>query len=87
MAPAFLSFDEETSIEDRIFKDNRKVYKRKNHMVVWSIISFIILVVGVILIFAMRNYALIGVSVASLGLVLFIIFSAFRSHYKKKLTI
>ena len=56
-------------------------------MVVWSIISFVFLVVGVILIFAMRNYALIGVSVASLGLVLFIIFSALRSHYKKKLTI
>ena len=81
------SLSEETSIEDRVFKDNRKIYKRKNHMVVWSIISFLILVVGIILIFAMRNYAVIGVRVSGLGLVLFIIFSAIRSHYKKKLTI
>lgn len=78
---------EEMKIEDRIFKDNRALYKRKNHMVMWSIASFITLITGIILIFVLRKYLVIGVSISSLGLILFIIFNSIRRHLNKKLTI
>ena len=76
---------EEMLIIDRIFKDNRKIYKRKTHMTIWTIISFVILVAGIILIFALRNYLIIGVSVAGLGLLLFLIFSIVGSSLKRRL--
>ena len=76
---------EDMLIVDRIFKDNRKIYKRKTRITIWTIISFVILVAGIILIFALRNYLIIGVSVSSLGLLLFLIFSIIGSSLRRKL--
>ncbi len=56
-----------------IFKDNRSLYKQRNYAVIGVLISFLVFIVGLILIASLNNYFLIGLIVTSIGLVSLIV--------------
>lgn len=68
---------EEAYIPDTIFRDCRKLYKSKNTLMVWNLITFFLSGVGIFLIFYYSSFLLIGVPIASffglISLVLLII--------------
>jgi len=63
---------DETYIRDDIFKDNRELYKKRNSAIRFIFYTLSLMIVGIILIFALPSKLLIGVPIASVGLIGFI---------------
>lgn len=79
------SINEDTSIPERIFKNNFGLYKKRKTIIGFEIISLLCLLVGIILIFALPKKLAIGIPVSGFFLLTSIIFIIVNKSLKKKL--
>lgn len=75
----------ECYINDQIFLDNRKLYKSRNIIIVWSLILFLIQCIGIMFIFLLPKRLLIGVPIAVIGFIGTITLLIIRIFIQKKL--
>lgn len=79
------SINEDTSIPERIFKNNFGLYKKRKTIISFEIISLLCLLVGIILIFALPKKLAIGIPVSGFFLLTSIILIIVNKSLKKKL--
>ena len=79
------SINEDTSIPERIFKNNFGLYKKRKTIIGFEIISLLCLLVGIILIFALPKKLAIGIPVSGFFLLTSIILIIVNKSLKKKL--
>lgn len=72
-------------IKTQIFADNRRLYKMRNIAIICLIISLLIVILGVILIFALSDKLLIGVPIMGAGVLLTIVCYILNIVFKRKL--
>lgn len=79
------SINEDTSINERIFKNNFSLYKKRKRVIAFIIMSLICLIVGVILIFALPKKLAIGVPITLFFLLTSIVLIIVSKVLKNKL--
>ena len=75
----------EAYIPDVVFKDVRKAFKQRKRFRALFIASFGLMVVGILLIFILSSYLIIGVPIASLGFILTLVFGITYLGIERKL--
>lgn len=75
----------EALIKDKIFKDVVKAYKQRKRILATFIASFGLLAAGILLIFLLPSYLLIGVPITSLGFILTLVFGITYLSIERKL--
>ena len=75
----------EAYIPDIVFKDVRKAFKQRKRFRALFIASFGLMVVGILLIFILSSYLIIGVPIASLGFILTLVFGITYLGIERKL--
>lgn len=76
----------ECYIDDNVFPNNKKLFKQKTTFLVLFLIFFLIMVIGIILIFVLPNRLLIGVPLTSIGFICSLIFLLIDILIVKKLS-
>ena len=75
----------EAYIPNTVFKDVRKAFKQRKRFRALFIASFGLMIVGILLIFILSSYLVIGVPIASLGFILTLVFGITYLGIERKL--
>lgn len=79
------SINESTSIPERVYKNNFKLYKKRRKIIGAEIISYLCLFVGIVLIFALPKKLAIGIPTSGFFLLTSIVLTLLNKSFKKKL--
>ena len=79
------SINEDTSIPERIFKNNFELYKKRKTIIGFEIISLLCLLIGIILIFALPKKLAIGIPITIFFFLTSLILISINRSLKKKL--